>query len=76
MSKQSEAIKFIRLWMNTRRSGGGIEDIARVLNVTRQAVEFKATRYRAWGVNLPRLQNNVSNPYDIKSLNKMIKEFA
>lgn len=74
MSKQSNAVDFITHWMHIKKSNGTMDDVGRRLGISRQAVQFKVTRLRSWGVKLPNLKNNVSNPYDVNELNRLIAE--
>lgn len=73
MSKQTDAEKFVRLWMEAR-SNGGINWLIKETRTSRQALEHRATRLRSWGVHLPRLNNKITNPYDADKLNLLIQQ--
>lgn len=74
--KSNNAIEFIKLWMAAKNSDQSIEDIADSLGVTKQAVSFKASRLRSWGVTLPPLKYKVQNPYNVNELNDLIKRLS
>lgn len=72
MSKQSKAEEFVVLWMYAKRNNKSTDWLAEKIGTTRQGIEQRAYRYRAWGVKLPRLKYQVTNPYDIDKLNRLI----